>query len=47
MSYVKYVFFCYDSFLIGTMVLDKLDTITNDLPLLGRVIFANFSRGGQ
>lgn len=42
----KYMHFILLSFLIGICILSKVDAVTNDLPLLGRVIFVDPGHGG-
>lgn len=43
----KYMFFILLSFIIGTCLLSKVDAITNELPLFGRVIFVDPGHGGR
>ena len=43
----KYVLLIFSSFLIGILILSKVDAVTNDLPLLGRVIFVDPGHGGR
>lgn len=43
----KYMFLILFSFIIGTCLLSKVDAITNELPLFGRVIFVDPGHGGR
>lgn len=43
----RYIFFVVCCFMIGVIFLSKVDAITNDLPLLGRVIFVDPGHGGR
>lgn len=43
----KYMFSIFLIFLIGICILSKVDAVTNDLPLLGRVIFVDPGHGGR
>ncbi len=43
----KYMFFILILFMIGTLIFSKVDAITNELPLLGRVIFVDPGHGGR
>lgn len=47
MTRKKYMLLVIILFLIGIMILTKVDAITNDLPLLGRVIFVDPGHGGR
>lgn len=47
MSRTKYMFFIFILFLIGLTTLSKVNAVTNDLPLLGRVIFVDPGHGGR
>lgn len=42
----KYVFFIFTLMIIGVCILSKANAITNDLPLLGRIIFVDPGHGG-
>ena len=41
------MFFILILFMIGTLIFSKVDAITNELPLLGRVIFVDPGHGGR
>lgn len=41
------MFFILILFMIGTFIFSKVDAITNELPLLGRVIFVDPGHGGR
>ena len=47
MTKTKYKLLVISLFLIGIITLTKVDAITNELPLLGRVIFVDPGHGGR
>lgn len=46
MNRKKYVFLIFAFLIIGISIMTKVDAVTNDLPLLGRVIFVDPGHGG-
>lgn len=47
MTRKKYVLLIFCGFLLGISILSKVDAVTSDLPLLGRVIFVDPGHGGR